>query len=469
MTTETASEVTGLLQRAFEGTHVVFVNAHGRPNPIPFGDVAPHLMANDDWSARYRIEQVANEATPWRYGPAFSALQKWVERHLQEPTEVRPPADTVALYRGGNWRPNRITNPVVATRKLMLAAERAGADEIGRLVTEFLSHGLIQTEQFCLLKGFAIESRITLDDYCTLMPYRDMVHYLKRKHTNTLFDKWPEEDTNVCVLRATRFEDRFVDPPEEGGMVYGSPLLKHGPDHLARLLSVVWGYGFSCFMSEVRVPPSVNAALPYDGLLGGGGMVRQTELLAMGFGTRGQKRPLPASELSDLAAAYLRRSEQTQRVLDLALRWFRESLTRTEVEDTVMSQSIALETLFGEPGKHHDIGKRLRSRGSWYYADSLKERHKTRKLLEEFYQLRSRIVHGGAVANPDPSLMQEVSSVLRSSIKSMIANGRPQDWSGAKGSGSIRRDPPRSEDDIPSDKADSASCMDSTTVCSRVT
>ena len=39
----------------------------------------------------------------------------------------------------------------------------------------------------------------------------------------------------------------------------------------------------------------------------------------------------------------------------------------------------------------------------------------------------------------------------------MILNGRPSDWSGANGSESIRRDPPRSEDVIPSDKADSLS------------
>lgn len=456
MTNETAVEATRLLERAFEGTHVCFRNAHGRPNLIPVSDVSPHLMARDDSSIRHRIKQVTN--TPWQHGRAFGDLQHWVERRLREPTEVHPPKGTVALGGGSNWRPGRITNAVVATRKLILAAAYYGIEEIGKFVAGFLDHGLIEVQQFSLLKGLAIKSRITLDDYCALIPYHEMVHYLKRNHADTSFDKWPAEDANVCVLWATLFEDRFVDPPEEVGTVYGSPLLKHGADHFALLLSLAWGYGFKCFMSQNRVRPALNASLPFDNLQSmGGGMIRRTELLVIDFGTQGRKRPLPVSELSKLARAYPCHNERTRRALDLAMRWFRESITRPELEDRVISQSIALEALFGERGKHKGIRQRLSSHGSWYYADSVTERRNTEKRLGEFYKLRSRIVHGGEAPNPDPSLMHEVSTVLRSSIKSMIANGRPEDWSGAKGSESIRRDPPRSEEDIPSDKADSLS------------
>ncbi len=458
MTTETAVEVTRLIERAFEGTDVGFLNAHGRPDPIPVSSALPHLSANDDSSIRYRIKQVANEATPWQYGPAFGDLQRWVDHHLREPTEVRPPEGTVAFCGSSNYRPERIQNPVVATRILLLAAAYYGARKIGRLVAGFLGHGLIQAHQFCLLKGFAIESRITLDDYCTLIPYREMVRYLKRNYIGTL-DKWPDEDANVCVLRATQFEDRFVGPPDEVGLVYGSPLMKYGADHLALLLSLSWGFGFSCFLSQDRVSPAVNASLPFDDLRGiSGGIIRRTELLVIGFRTQERKRPLPVSELSELAVAYLRHDEPTRRVLNVALRWFRESLTRTaEPEDAVISQGIALEALFGEPGKHRGFRKRLSSRGSWYYADSQKERHDTRQLIQNFYDLRSQIAHGGAVSEPDPSLTEGISRVLRSSIKSMILNGRPSDWIDAAGDGSIRSNPPRSDDVIPSDKADSLS------------
>ncbi len=183
----------------------------------------------------------------------------------------------------------------------------------------------------------------------------------------------------------------------------------------------------------------------------------RTELLTAGFDMPDHKRPLPVSELSELSGAYSCRSEPTQRVLKIAMQWFRDSLTGSKVEDIVICQSIALEALFGEPGKRRGFKKTLSSRGSWYYADTSSERHDIRELIKEFYNLRSRIVHGGAVSNPAPSLTQGISRVLRSSIKSMIATGRPSDWSGAAEDGSIRRDPRRSEDIIPSDKADSLS------------
>lgn len=458
MNTETAAEITHLIERAFDGTHVGFRNAQGRPNPIPVSAVSPHLMANDDSSILYRIKQVANESTPWQHGPAFGGLQRWVERRLREPTAVHPPQGTVAFRGGSNYRPTRITNAVVATRKLILAGAYYGTDEIGRLVAGFLRHGLIQAHQFCLLKGFAIGSRLTLDEYCILMPYREMVHDLRKKYGNTLRDKWPDEDANVCVLRATQFEDRFVDPPEEAGTVYGSPLMKHGADHLALLLSVVWGYGFHCFMSQDQVSPAVNASLPFDDVQGvSGGMVRRTELLVIDFETQSRRRPLPVSELSELAAAYLHHDEATQRVLNVALRWFRESLVRSEPEDVVISQGVVLGALFGERGERRDFKKSFSTRASWYYADSLKERHDTRQLIRDFYDLRSQVTHGRVVSRPPPSLTENTSRVLRSSLKSMVLDGRPEDWSDASGSASIRRDPPRSEDVIRSDKADSLS------------
>ena len=458
MTTETATRLSGLLKHAFAGTFAGLMDVHGKCQLVPV-EIVPRIVGNDPLSIHYRLKQLVDEATPWNRGPAFGDLQRWVEGHLGEPTEVRPPDGTVALYRGSNFRPKSVPTAAAATRKLIVAAAVYGVDEIGKLVAEFLSHGLIQIRRYCLLKGFAIESRIALDDYCALVPYSEIADRLKTGGSfPSLESSWPDPDSNVCVLEITQFANRLVGSLDELGMVYGSALLKHGPEHLALLLSVVWGYGFNFFMSQERVLPAVSAALPFDDSGGlGGGMVRRTELLIAGFGVQDRKRPLPVSELAELAAAYLRHNEPTQRVLKIAMRWFRESLTRTEAEDAVISQGIALEALFGEPGKHRGFRKRLSSRGSWYYADSLKERHDTRKLIQDFYDLRSKIAHGGAVSDPDPSLTKGISRVLRSSIKSMIVNGRPTDWSDAAGDKSIRCNPPRSEHAIPSDKADSLS------------
>jgi len=458
MTTEITAEITALLKRASVGTLAGLMDVHGKFQLVPV-EIVSRIVGNDSLSVHYRLRQLVDENTPWHYGPAVGDLQHWVESHLAEPTEVRPPEGTVALYLGTNFRPKSVGSAVAATRKLILATGLYGAHEIGKLVAEFLGHGLIQIRQTCLLKGFAIESRITLDDYCALVPYSEVANGLKTDGSlSGLRDSWPDPASDVCVLEITQFANQLVGSLDELGMVYGSPLLKHGPEHLALLLSLVWGYGFNFFMSQERVLPAVSAALPFDDSGGmRGGMVRRTELLIAGFGMQDRKRPLPASELSELAEAYSRRGEPTQRVLKIAMRWLRESLTRTEPEDAVISQGIALEALFGEPGKSRGFRKRLSSRGSWYYADSLKERHDTRKQIQDFYDLRSQIAHGGVVSDLDPSRTQGISRVLRSSIKSMIVNGRPTDWSAAAGDGSIRFHPPRSEDVIPSDKADSLS------------
>lgn len=459
MTTETVTEITGLLKCALVDTRVGLKDIYGKHNLVPVS-VVSHVEGNDSLSVQYRLRQLVNEATPWCYGPAFGDLQHWVKRHWGEPTEVCPPEGTVALYHGSNFRPMKLPNAVAATRKLILATALYGADEVAKLVVEFRRHGLIQFQQFCLLKGLAIESRILLDDYCNLAPYSEVADCIKTEISFSSFkDSWPDQDSNVCVLEITKFANQLVGSSEELGMVYGSPLLNQGPEHFALLLSMVWGYGFNFFRCHDRVPPAVSAALPFDvpssGI--GGGMIRRTELPIAGFGLQEKKRPLPVSELSELAQAYLRRSEPTQRVLKVAMRWFRESLIEFTPEDIVICQGIALEALFGEPGQRRGFKKTLSSRGSWYYADSTTEKQDTRKLIREFYDLRSRIVHGGDVSDPDPSLTDRISRVLRSSIKSMIANGRPTDWSAANGNGSIRRDPPRTEDVIPSDKADSLS------------
>ncbi len=128
-------------------------------------------------------------------------------------------------------------------------------------MAEFVNHGLIECRRSCLLKGVSIESTIKLDDYCALVPYRDVVEDLRAEQVFGLTDKWPEAGTSVCVLEATEFTNRLVGSLEELGMIYGSPLLKQGPEHLALLLSVVWGYGLNFFMSRDRVPPAV-AAVP---------------------------------------------------------------------------------------------------------------------------------------------------------------------------------------------------------------
>ena len=54
-------------------------------------------------------------------------------------------------------------------------------------------------------------------------------------------------------------------------------------------------------------------------------------------------------------------------------------------------------------------------------------------------------------------LTAEIENIARASLKDMISDGRPQNWDESKDPSVIRRDPSRSETDIPSVKSDSMS------------
>ncbi len=160
--------------------------------------------------------------------------------------------------------------------------------------------------------------------------------------------------------------------------------------------------------------------------------------------------------------------DQSQRRLALALRRLRDSTERVDDEDRVIDMCIALEALFVDEGEYRNQRKIIARRGSWYFADSGREREQARRVLKDFYGLRSEIVHGSPPVGQTPreqareekrhaGLIAVVMEVVRASLKGMVAKGRPVDWEKSKAPASIRHDPPRDESEIPSVKSDSLS------------
>ena len=151
-------------------------------------------------------------------------------------------------------------------------------------------------------------------------------------------------------------------------------------------------------------------------------------------------------------------------MLYLALRRLGDSTQRIELEDKVIDMCIALEILFMEEDEDWNQKKIISRRGSWHFADSYTEREETRRLLKEFYVYRSDIVHGKAPENPNPAerdqratQLADIENVVRSSLKTMICEDRPQNWEKSEDFKTIRRDPPRAATEIPSVKSDSLS------------
>ena len=400
--------------------------------------------------------------------PAFHDLQKWVEVYWNAEHQTHPPAGTVLIGdKEGNQGEVQL-DALRSTCKLLLAAVVHGTETVTKHALEFAEHGMIEVRSIYLLNGLSISNTKPLDDYCALLPYEEAMRRRVSAYPWPPLSnedlQWPPDAADcVCALEITSFERRGVEASEFER--YVSPLLRCEFETLELILGLVWGTGFRMFRSWHGVSESVAATLPFLATtLMGSRYSKQTLLALPTYGEPLVRRPLNVAELGELIGKYNVLPKQTRLVLNLALRRLRDSTERVEVEDKVIDLCIALEALFMESGEFKDQRKTIASRGSWHFADSLWERDQTRKDLKAFYEHRSDIVHGVTTSNLAPNvedqrrdLLAKVDDVVRASLKTMIAQGRPSDWEKSKDFKAIRHFPTRAKTDIPSVKSDSLS------------
>ena len=403
--------------------------------------------------------------------PAFQDVQNWIEVHWDTERQTQPPADTVSTGDGGNQGEIQL-DALTATCKLILAARDHGVETVAKHAIKFAAHGMIEVSSFYMVKGSSISSAKSLGDYCTLLPYQDALQIVNtessiRSSSEDLL--WPIENTgNLCAFEVRSFEHRGFKANEFER--YIGPLLRCGVETMQLILGLVWGKGVHIFghWHGVRMP--VAATLPYfhaDSSEGRGSS--QVLLPLLNFQRVSTNRPFNEAEAIELIGKYGVLPRQTRRVLNLTLRRLQDSVERIEIEDKVIDVCIALETMFLENGEDWDQKKIVSRRASWHFADSLSEREQIRDALKTFYDHRSYIVHGYKLAKQKvpvddnqrleqlTTLLADVENVVRTSLKTMIAEGRPQDWEESKNPALIRHDPPRAETEIPSVKSDSLS------------
>ena len=421
------------------------------------------------WHVPRLVEGMLNDRNRWSTTlPSFLDVQEWVEAHWSTERRTQPPAGTVAD--GEKWGSNGEVqlDAQTATCKLLLAAVVHGVETVARYAEEFSVHGMIEVRNFYLLKGASVSGAEPLDAYCTLLPYQEAlqkVNAVPSARDTFEYRHWPPENADdVCALETRSFESRGLMADEFERRV--SVLLQSGPETLALVLGLAWGTGFRVFGHWHDVAEPVAATLPFSRTTDSrGGGSQQVLLTLPGFRRPSKNRPLNVAELVELMGKYATLSEQTRRVLNLALRRLQDSTDRLSIGDKVIDLGIALEALFSKKGEGK-IRETVSSRGAWYFSDSLKERTQTYKLLQKFYDERSHIVHGNVSKNlarerrreqARQHMLTTIDNVVRASLKSMISEGLPQSWEDSKNPKSIRHNPPRSEADIPSVKSDSLS------------
>ena len=421
-------------------------------------DALPESFARRDLA----MKLVRDGAWP-SHAPAFQAIQQWIEIHWNAELPTQRPPGTVLTDKQFAPQCEPRLDDATASRKLVVAAALYGTEAAARYAVEFACYGMVEMRSIHLLKGPSVAIPRRLDDYCSLLPYREAL-----RRANSYFP-WhalrspPEGVGSICALDCTSFASPILGSAF-GNEVLCSPLMQDGPETLALVTGLVWGTGLRVIQSWRGTPLEVESVLPFRLRSGGGGVTNPVELLPKGFPRLSRQRPLPVRELSDLMGKLPGLPSRSRRRLDIALRRLRNPSEKLDQEDRVIDLCIVLEALFMEEGEWNGQRKIVARRGSWYFADSVQERQRIRDALKEFYELRSRIVHGNPVTPQTPDeerhrsmLISKVLDVARTGLKTMIAEGRPQDWSRSKDHTSIRHDPPRDESQITSVKSDSLS------------
>ena len=440
----------------------LFVTLKVRDNTVILPMTVPPPLERP-WDATTTLHRLVSDGEWQTDAPAFREIQEWVAACWNAERATEAPVRTVITGDRFGQRSEPQLDATTAARKLIVAAALYGSDSVSKYAAEFASHGMIELRSIYLLKGPSIGEAKRLDDYCSLLPYREAQRLLNTHSTlpATEIDYWlPDSTDNICALESRGFERRTSHGNENE--LYTSPLLQYGSETLALMLGLVWGNGLRLFGSCHTVPAPAVAALPFFVSTSSAGQTRRIELAPYGFGPNSNQRPIATAELVRLMDAYAKLSDQSRRVLALAMRRLSDSTARVDHEDMVVDVCIALEALFTDEDRYHK--KRIATRGSWYFADSTQEREQTRTMLKQLYDYRSKIVHGNTPVRPtreedrrNDNMFANAVNVVRASLKSMILEGRPTDWDKSSNQRSIRRDPPRTESEIPSIKSDSLS------------
>ncbi len=410
------------------------------------------------FQARKRMDRYL--AATWKTdGPGFQRLMEWVETRWDPDGEKPTPNGSVAISGSlGQWSPSQL-GAAAATRKLIAAAKIHGRDRIAKCATEFAIHGMIEVHYIYVLKGSPVSGTKPLDRYCSLLPYAEGLRKMEEEFDDE-FPQWPAiQASGVCALEIRQFER-----PDRRECAQGSPLMKHGPDVLALLLGLVGGGGYRMFGTWHGVPTVNAAALPYQLVTYGGSMIRRTTLNTAGFGPSAKRRPLAIEELRHLVRRYSGHSAVAQRRLSRAMARLRDSSERIDRDDAVIDVGIALKALFVDEDEPEEGESHVPRRVAWHYSDSKAERQATEDTISRFMDLHGDIMSGRKAVEEFTSegheaakLLADADDLLRTSLKSVIAEGWPRDWENAADPSAFRHDPARTEVEIPSVKSDSLS------------
>jgi len=115
--------------------------------------------------------------------------------------------------------------------------------------------------------------------------------------------------------------------------------------------------------------------------------------------------------------------------LATALRRFNFAYEREKIEDAWVDYFISLESLFlKKSGEHFELTHRLSNRISKVLGgDSFPQRKEMKKKIVDWYDIRSKIVHGATLKSKELTQIDELNQKVRASIKWFTTNVNRED------------------------------------------
>ena len=116
--------------------------------------------------------------------------------------------------------------------------------------------------------------------------------------------------------------------------------------------------------------------------------------------------------------------------LDLAIRRWMRSKSRTNYPDQFIELRIALETLYLKGVDRGELGFRLSNYGAWHLGTGFEERQKYQKILNKAYGRGSRAVHTGEVKCSEEirDLLYAAQDLCRKGILKRLEEGEEPNW-----------------------------------------
>ncbi|MFQ5819346.1 MAG: hypothetical protein ACE5I5_05105 [Candidatus Heimdallarchaeota archaeon] len=105
--------------------------------------------------------------------------------------------------------------------------------------------------------------------------------------------------------------------------------------------------------------------------------------------------------------------------LNIAIRRFNDAYERERLEDKLIDHMIAFEALYFKEGEMGEFRHKLAVRSARFLKQSYEDRKEIIRQMKEFYDKRSKIVHGEKVTL-NKKFINDVEDHLRNSIKRFI-------------------------------------------------